>query len=106
VISAAAALLTVPALIAVPARLIEGCSTWIAIAGGLELLSAVGFIILFKLVFAAPISWQRTTPAALRALGASTVLPAGGLIGPTVGVRSASNERSSLSELSRSTVTF
>lgn len=105
-ISAAAAFLTVPALIAVPARLIEGCSTWIAIAGGLELLSAVGFIILFKLVFAAPISWRRTTPAALRALGASTVLPAGGLIGPTVGVWSASNERPSLSELSRSTVTF
>jgi uncharacterized membrane protein YbhN (UPF0104 family) len=106
VISAAAAFLIVPALTEVPARLTEGCSTWIAIAGGLELLSAVGFTVLFKLVFAAPIGWRRSTPAALRALGASTVLPAGGLVGPTVGAWSASNERPSLSELSRSTVTF
>ena len=105
-ISAAAAFLIVPSLIAVPARLIEGCSTWIAIAAGLELLSAVGFIVLFKLVFAAPTSWRPTTPAALRALGASTVLPAGGLIGPAVGAWSAGNEKPSLSQLSRSTVTF
>ena len=99
-------LLVVPALAGVPARLVEGCSKWIATAGVLELLSAIGFVLFFKLVFAAPMSWGRSVPAALRALGASTILPAGGLIGPTIGAWSASTEKPSLSQLTRSTVTF
>ena len=104
--SAAAAFLVVPALAGVPSRLVRGCGNWIAAAGALELLSAVGFVLLFKLVFAAPISWRASVPAALRALGASTVLPGGGLIGPTVGAWSTDNEKPSISQLTRSTITF
>ena len=104
--SAAAAFLALPALAGIPARLVEGCGNWIAAAGALELLSAVGFIALFKLVFAAPISWRAGTPAALRALGASTILPGGGLIGPTIGAWSTSTEKPSVSQITRSTVAF
>jgi uncharacterized membrane protein YbhN (UPF0104 family) len=106
VASAAAAFLAVPALAGVPARLVRGCGNWIAIAGALELLSAVGFVVSFKMVFAAPISWRRSVPAALRALGASTILPGGGLIGPTMGAWSAGDEKPSITELTRSTTTF
>ena len=105
-IAAAAAFLAVPALSGVPARLVKGCGAWIISASVLELLSAIGFVVFFKLVFAAPISWRQTTPAALRALGASTILPAGGLIGPTIGAWSASTEKPSLSQLTRFTVIF
>src|ERR1700733_1546330 len=104
--SAAAAFLALPALAGIPARLVEGCGNWIAAAGALELLSAVGFIALSKLVFAAPISWRAGTPAALRALGASTILPGGGLIGPTIGAWSTSTEKPSVSQITRSTITF
>jgi uncharacterized membrane protein YbhN (UPF0104 family) len=103
---AATAFLAVPALSSVPTRLVRGCGNWIAIAGALELLSAVGFVVLFKLVFAAPISWRRSVPAALRALGASTILPGGGLIGPTMGAWSTPKEKPSISQLARSTITF
>jgi uncharacterized membrane protein YbhN (UPF0104 family) len=106
VASTAAVFLAVPTLAGVPARLVEGCGDWIAAAGALELLSAVGFVVLFKLVFTAPISWRRSVPAALRALGASTILPGGGLIGPTMGAWSTSTEKPSLSRLTRSTITF
>jgi uncharacterized membrane protein YbhN (UPF0104 family) len=106
VASAGAAFLAVPALAGAPARLIRGCGNWIAIGGALELLSAVGFVVLFKLVFAAPISWRRSAPAALRALGASTILPGGGLIGPTMGAWSTANEKPSISQFTRSTITF
>ena len=106
VASAGAVFLAVPALAGVPARLVRGCGNWIAIAGALELLSAVGFVVLFKMVFAAPISWRRSVPAALRALGASTILPGGGVIGPTMGAWSAGDEKPSISELTRSTITF
>ena len=106
VAAVAAAFLAVPTVAAVPARLVEGCAAWIVTGAAFELLSALGFVVFFKLIFAAPISWRRTTPAALRALGASTVLPAGGLIGPTVGAWSTSTEKPSLSQLARSTTTF
>jgi len=106
VISAAAAFLLVPALAGVPARLARGCGGWIATAGVLELLSAAGFVVLFKLVFAAPIGWRPGAPAALRALGASTILPGGGLIGPSMGAWSTSASKPSIAQLTRSTITF
>jgi uncharacterized membrane protein YbhN (UPF0104 family) len=102
----AAVFLALPALAGVPARLVDGCGDWIAAAGVLELLSAVGFVVLFKLVFAAPISWRRSVPAALRALGATTILPGGGLIGPTMGAWSTSKDKPALSRLTRATITF
>ncbi len=106
VVAVAATPLVVPTVAAVPARVVEGCATWIVAGTGLELLSALGFVVFFKLVFAASLSWRRTTPAALRALGASTVLPAGGFVGPTVGAWSTRTEKPSLSQLARSTITF
>jgi uncharacterized membrane protein YbhN (UPF0104 family) len=105
-IAVAAAFLAAPTLAAVPARLIAGCAAWIVTGGVLELLSALGFVVFFKLVFAGPISWRLTTPAALRALGASTVLPGGPLIGGAAGAWSASAEKPSLAHLARSAITF
>jgi uncharacterized membrane protein YbhN (UPF0104 family) len=106
VVFVAAVFLALPALAGVPARLVDGCGDWIAAAGVLELLSAVGFVVLFKLVFAAPISWRRSVPAALRALGATTILPGGGFIGPTMGAWSTSEDKPSPSRLARATITF
>jgi hypothetical protein len=102
----AAVFLALPALSGVPARLVDGCGDWITAVGVLELMSAVGFVVLFKLVFAAPVSWGRSVPAALRALGATTILPGGGLIGPTMGAWSTSTEKPSPSRLARATITF
>lgn len=85
----AVALLAVPPLVRVPAALVEGCANWIALAAALELLSVLGFLFLFALVFGARMSGRRSLWAGLRAIGASTVLPAGGLVGPAVGVGSA-----------------
>jgi uncharacterized membrane protein YbhN (UPF0104 family) len=106
VVSVAAAFLAVPTLTGIPARLVEGCGDWIVAASVLELLSAAGFVVLFKLVFASPVSWRRSVAAALRALGASTLLPGGGLIGPTMGAWSANTEKPSLSQLTRATTAF
>jgi uncharacterized membrane protein YbhN (UPF0104 family) len=93
-------------LVGIPARLTEGCGRWIAIAVVLELLSAAGFVVFFKLVFGGSMGWAEGVSAALRALSASALLPAGGLIGPTIGVYTAGAERRSSSLLTRSTTTF
>jgi uncharacterized membrane protein YbhN (UPF0104 family) len=96
----------VPALAGVPARLVEGCGDWIVTAGVLEVLSIAGFVVIFKLVFAAPVGWRGSISAGLRALAATTLLPAGGVIGPTMGAWSASEKRPSLAQLARATVVF
>ena len=107
VLSAAAVFLALPVVAGVPAQLARGCGAWIAAGGVLELFSAVGFVLVFKLVFAARDSWRRSVPGALRALGASTIFPGGGLIGPGTGAWSIRPEKKpSLSQLTRSTTTF
>src|SRR5437588_7223186 len=83
----AVALLAVSQLSGLPARLLAACLGWTALAGILELLSIAGFVLVFKLVFGARLSWRQSLPAGLRGLAASTVLPAGGLIGPAAAAR-------------------
>ena len=98
--------LAAPSLTHLPARLIAGCSKWIALAGVLELASILGFIAVFVLVFGAGLTRRRSVVAALRALGASTVLPGGNLVGPAIGVGSANPDRTPLRPAVRSTIAF
>lgn len=98
--------LALPPLAGVPARLIDGCAKWIALAAVLELFSVLGFIIAFKLVFGIRMTWRQSSPAALRALGASAVLPVGGIVGPAAGAWSARAESVPPSQLTRSSIAF
>jgi uncharacterized membrane protein YbhN (UPF0104 family) len=85
---------------------VTGCPKWIALAVLLELTSILGFIAAFALVFGAGMTRRQSVMAGLRALGASTVLPAGGLVGPAIGARSANAEREPFRPLVRSTIAF
>ena|GEM_PF-2137339 len=105
-IALALALLALPTLIGVPLAPLSGCARWIALAAFLELMSLVGFVVVFKLVFCARQSWRRGLCAALRGLGASTALPAGGLIGPAIGAYSPRSSAPSLARIARSAVAF
>jgi uncharacterized membrane protein YbhN (UPF0104 family) len=69
------------------------CAGWIALAAGFELVSILGFVLAFVLVFGARMSRRQGLRAGLRALGASIVLPAGGLVGPALGARTSSTEQ-------------
>ena len=100
------ALLAAPSLTHLPARLLAGCPKWIALAVLLELVSILGFIATFALVFGAGITRRQSVLGALRALGAGSVLPAGGLVGPAIGAGSANPEHRPLRPLVRSTVAF
>ncbi len=99
------AFLAIPPLAHVPARLVSGCGKWIAVAAVLELLSGAGFVLVFAVVFCARMSKRQSLGAALRAFGASTVLPAGGLVGPAIGIRTARSDRPPLGLVS-STIAF
>ncbi len=100
------AFLAVPAVVRAPGRLTAGCSTWIVLAGALELLSICGFVVVFKLVFAPQRSWRESVAAGLRAIGATTIVPAGGLVGPAIGARTASSRQPSPTATARSAIAF
>src|SRR5947209_19223173 len=83
------AFLAVSQLSGVPSRILAACLGWTAVAGVLELLSIAGFVLVFKLVFGGRLSWRQSLPVGLRGLAASTLLPAGGLVGPAAAARTA-----------------
>jgi uncharacterized membrane protein YbhN (UPF0104 family) len=100
----AVAFLAVPPLTHVPARLLTACAKWIVLAAALELLSMLGFVLAFALVFGRRLDARQRIGAGLRALGAITVLPAGGLVGPVVAARTAGAQAAPLPALAQSTV--
>ncbi|MGN6168764.1 MAG: hypothetical protein ACTHQQ_11425 [Solirubrobacteraceae bacterium] len=102
----AGAYMALPPLSGITGRLSSACAAWITLAGALEALSALGFVLVFKLLFGATLSWRQGTAAGLRALGASTVLPAGTIVGPAVGGRSSAESRVPLTRLPRPTIAF
>src|SRR5438552_3732241 len=71
----ALAFLAVPLLAHFPARLVAGCANWISLGVALELLSVLGYLLVFRLVFGARMSGRQSLGAGLRAIGASAVLP-------------------------------
>jgi uncharacterized membrane protein YbhN (UPF0104 family) len=99
-------LLSLPTIVGLPLAPLSGCGRWIALAAALELVSLVGFAVVFKLVFCARLSWRQGLPAALRGLGASTALPAGGLVGPAIGAYSRRRADASPARIARSAVAF
>jgi uncharacterized membrane protein YbhN (UPF0104 family) len=102
----ALAMLSLPTIAGLPLAPLSGCGRWIALAAALELIALVGFVVVFKLVFCARQNWPRGLSAALRGLGASTALPAGGLIGPAIGAYSRCSAGASPARMARSAVAF
>jgi uncharacterized membrane protein YbhN (UPF0104 family) len=100
------AFLAAAPLFDVPRKGLVGCTAWIALAVALEALSVVGFILVFKLIFGRGVSARRVVGSALRALGASSLLPGGVVVGPALGGRSAGGENGHLPALTRATVAF
>lgn len=103
-VAIAAALLAVGSLAHVPARLITACARWVALAALLELLSMLGFVLVFTLVFGLRSGTRERLRVGFRALGAIAVLPAGGLLGPAVAARGAGDETAVAPGLTRSTI--
>jgi uncharacterized membrane protein YbhN (UPF0104 family) len=98
--------LSLATIAGVPLAPLSGCGRWIALAAALELISLLGFVVTFKLVFSAHLGWRRGLLAALRGLGASTALPAGGLIGPAIGALWPRSAGKSPARIARSAVAF
>ena len=80
-LAAVGTVLLFPGLAAVPGVVTAACARWLALGGTFELLSVLGFVVIFKLIFCRAIEWRLGSRIGLQALAASTVLPAGGVAG-------------------------
>jgi len=103
------AFLAAPPLVRTSSRALAACAKWISVAAGFELLSMLGFVLVFGLVFGASASAGAGASkrlglgAGLRALGAITLLPGGGVVGPGLAARSSCREPVPVRSLARST---
>jgi len=69
------------------ARLAHGRPVWLTVAAALELISALGFVAAFQLVFGEWVSGWLSLRVGLAVRAATLVLPAGGLLAIGVGAR-------------------
>ena len=90
----------------IPRTPLAGCAAWIALAFLLETLSVLGFVLVFKLIFGKDMTRWRVIASGLRALGASSMLPGGVVVGPALGARSDGGKNVPFSALTRATVAF
>jgi uncharacterized membrane protein YbhN (UPF0104 family) len=82
---AVAGVLLFPAVAGIPERLSRACGGWLTLAGGLELLSAAGYVAVFGLMFCGGMAWRPSSRVACGSLAAGTLVPAGGVAGPALG---------------------
>ena len=102
----AAAYTALPPLTGIAGRLTARHARRGSRSPALEALSALGFVLVFKLIFGARLGWRQGLGAGLRALGATTPAFQRGVVGPAVGARSSRGCRVPLARLTRSTVAF
>ena len=102
----AVAFLAAAPILDVSRRPLAACAQWIALAVALEALSVLGFVLVFKLIFGRGMTRRQVIASGFRALGASSLLPGGVVVGPALGASSAGGENRPLSALTREAVVF
>jgi uncharacterized membrane protein YbhN (UPF0104 family) len=84
---AGAVLASISNAAAIAGRVSNGRPAWLIVAAGLEVMSAIGFVVVFELVFGEWLPRRTTWSAGLAARAATIVIPAGGLLAIGAGAR-------------------
>jgi uncharacterized protein (TIRG00374 family) len=106
VIAAAAIVTLLPGLTTVRERLSEAKPTWLVLGIGLKALSGVGYVAIFRVVFARALPWRRSAQIGFSELGANALLPTGGAGGLALGAWALRRQGMSSSDVARRTVAF
>jgi hypothetical protein len=100
------AVVAVSGAAAIGARLAHGRPLWLTVAAALELISTLGFVAAFQLVFGEWLSAWKSLRAGLAVRAATIVLPAGGLLAIGAGARALRQSGMPSEETGRRTVAF
>src|ERR1700720_4445755 len=77
--------LAAPGLGEVRARLAHASPGWLALAVGLELMSVLSYVLIFRAVFCPQMRWRFSSQIAMSELAANSLLPASGAGGLALG---------------------
>ncbi len=95
-----------PGLGALRDRLSDASPGWLVAAGALELLSTLSYVVIFRYVFCAKMSWRLSYQIGMAEQAANSILPAGGAGGLALGAWALSRGGMSGAHIGRRTVAF
>jgi len=101
-----AAVTLLPGLGTLRARLSHASPEWLLLGVGLKLLSGVGYVAVFRMVFCRRMSWRVSFQIGFSELGANALFPTGGAGGLALGAWALKRGGMQAAEIARRTVAF
>src|SRR5579875_755722 len=95
-----------PGLGSVRTQLKDASAPWFAAAAGMEVLSTLSYVVIFRAVFCARMSWRTTYQIGMAEQAANALLPAGGAGGLALGAWALNRIGLSVDHIARRTVAF
>lgn len=96
----------VPGLSGLRSRLAHASPGWLALGALLKILSGLGYVAVFRMVFCRRMSWRVSTQIGMSELGANALLPTGGAGGLALGAWALKRGGMKGEEIARRTVAF
>jgi uncharacterized protein (TIRG00374 family) len=96
----------VPGLSGLRSRLAHASPGWLALGALLKILSGLGYVAVFRMIFCRRMSWRVSTQIGMSELGANALLPTGGAGGLALGAWALKRGGMEGEEIARRTVAF
>jgi len=106
VLAVVAVVTLLPGLEGLRTRLSHAKPGWLALGVGLKVLSGLGYIAVFRMVFCRRMTWRVSSQIGMSELGANALLPTGGAGGLALGAWALKRGRMPANEIARRTVAF
>jgi uncharacterized protein (TIRG00374 family) len=104
--TAVAAVALLPGLGTLRARLSHANAEWLMVGVGLKVLSGLGYVAVFRMVFCRRMTWRISYQIGMSELGANALFPTGGAGGLALGAWALKRGGMPTSEIARRTVAF
>jgi uncharacterized protein (TIRG00374 family) len=95
-----------PGLDGLRARLSHANPAWLALGAGLKVLSGLGYVAIFRMVFCRRMSWRVSYQIGMSEMGANALLPTGGAGGLALGAWALKRGGMPTAEIARRTAAF
>ncbi len=106
VLAVVAVVTLLPGLDGLRARLSHANPAWLVLGAGLKVLSGLGYVAIFRMVFCRRMSWRVSYQIGMSELGANALLPTGGAGGLALGAWALKRGGMPTAEIARRTAAF
>jgi uncharacterized protein (TIRG00374 family) len=106
VLAVVAVVTLLPGLDGLRTRLSHANAAWLALGAGLKVLSGLGYVAIFRMVFCRRMSWRVSYQIGMSEMGANALLPTGGAGGLALGAWALKRGGMPTAEIARRTAAF